>query len=177
VLNKVLEKLWWRWIKDLDAPWAQIWKEKYASNWKTKDPIRMSVVIKGYHIWNKSWENRGIVQKNRFWEIGAGDLAWFWEDKWQQEPKLLREDFVDLKNDTDTKALQQAKYFWDQTNSEGKWRTWNLMEYMDNSSLKAKVDSLIATLDQRKILISIDQGQLRWEITMKAPLILKRQSA
>jgi len=55
VLNKVLgEKLWWRWIKDSDAPWARIWKEKYASNWQTKDHIRMFGIIKGSHIWNKA---------------------------------------------------------------------------------------------------------------------------
>ena len=63
------------------------------------------------------------MQKNSFWEIREGDLASFWEDKWQQEPTLLREDFVDLKKETDTKGLLRVKYFWDQTNSEGKWRT------------------------------------------------------
>ena len=83
----------------------------------------MSGIIKGSHIWNKAWENRGIVQKNSFWEIRAGEQAWFWEDKWKQELKLLREDFLDLQNDTDTKWLQQVKDFWDQTNSDGKWRT------------------------------------------------------
>lgn len=32
VLNNVFgEKLWWRWLKDIDAPWAQIWKQKYAT--------------------------------------------------------------------------------------------------------------------------------------------------
>jgi len=34
VLYKVFgEKLWWRWIKDSYAPWAQIWNHKYARNW------------------------------------------------------------------------------------------------------------------------------------------------
>ena len=60
----------------------------------------MSRNIKGSHIWNKAWENRGLVQENSFWEIREGDLALFWEDKWKQEPILLKEDFGDLKEET-----------------------------------------------------------------------------
>jgi len=67
VLNKVLgAKLWWRWIKDSDAPWAQIWNLKYENNWQDNDRIRMFRIIKGSHIWNKAWENRSIAQKNSF---------------------------------------------------------------------------------------------------------------
>jgi len=54
-------------------------------------------IIKGSYIWNRAWENKSIVQDNSFWEIRAGDLALFWEDKWQQEPTLLTENFVCLK--------------------------------------------------------------------------------
>ena len=98
ILNKVLgAKLWWRWVKDPKAQWASIWKEKYVSSWQSTDLIKMSENIKGSSIWNKAWENRGLVQKNSFLEIREGDLALFWEDKWQQEPTLLREDFLDLK--------------------------------------------------------------------------------
>eukprot|EP00253_Pinus_taeda_P020518 PITA_20518 len=62
VLIEVLgQKLWWRWIKYLTSPWAQIWKQKYANNWQDKDHIRIYGIIKGSHIWNKSWENRAIV--------------------------------------------------------------------------------------------------------------------
>lgn len=62
VINKVLgEKLWWRWIKESNAPWAQIWNQKYTNNWQDKDHMRMFGIIKGSHIWNKAWENRDIV--------------------------------------------------------------------------------------------------------------------
>ena len=82
----------------------------------------MSGLIKGSHIWNKAWENRAIFQKHSFWEIRDGNLAWFWEDKWQQEPKLLREEFANIKNDIDNKRLLTVNDFWDQEKSEGKWR-------------------------------------------------------
>ena len=66
VLSKVLgAKLWWHWVKDPEAQWAIIWKEKYASTWKNNDLIRMSGNIKGSHISNKAWENWGLVQKKQ----------------------------------------------------------------------------------------------------------------
>eukprot|EP00253_Pinus_taeda_P031182 PITA_31182 len=67
ILNKVLvAKLWWRWVQNPETQWANIWKEKYASSWQTRDPIRMSGNIKGSHIWNKAWEYRSLVQENSF---------------------------------------------------------------------------------------------------------------
>eukprot|EP00253_Pinus_taeda_P032768 PITA_32768 len=76
ILNKVLgAKLWWRWLKESDAPWAKVLKQKYPNNWQERELIRMSGIIKGSHIWNKAWENRAIVQKHSFWEIRDGNLA------------------------------------------------------------------------------------------------------
>lgn len=84
ILSKALgAKLWWRWLKEPTAQWATIWKEKYASSLQSEDHIRMDGNIKGSHIWNKAWDNRGLVQDNGFWEIREGNLALFWEDKWQ----------------------------------------------------------------------------------------------
>eukprot|EP00253_Pinus_taeda_P017945 PITA_17945 len=98
ILSNVLgAKLWWRWVKELESQWARTWKEKYASSWQTNDLIRMFGNIKGSYIWNKAWENRSLVQNNSFWEIRVGDLALLWEDKWQQEPIMVREDFISLK--------------------------------------------------------------------------------
>jgi len=64
ILNKALgAKLWWRWVKDPQAQWASIWKEKYANAWLASDIIRMTRTVKGSPIWNKAWENREVVQK------------------------------------------------------------------------------------------------------------------
>lgn len=73
----------------------------------------MSGIIKGSHIWNKAWENRAIVQKHSFWEIRDGNPAWFWEDNWQREPQLLKEDIDNLKKDTDDKGLHKVNDFWE----------------------------------------------------------------
>eukprot|EP00253_Pinus_taeda_P034910 PITA_34910 len=59
-------------------------------------------------------------------------------------------------------GLSKVKDFWDQTNSLGKWRTWRNFNFMDDSPLKAKAETLIKILDQRNILLSEGKDQLRW---------------
>ena len=68
--------------------------------------------IKGSHIWNKAWDKRSIVQQHSFWEIRDGEQALFWEGKWQQEPVLLKKDFISLKQETDSQALIKVKDLW-----------------------------------------------------------------
>eukprot|EP00253_Pinus_taeda_P026312 PITA_26312 len=34
ILNRVLgAKIYWRWLKEIQAPWAKLWKHNYASEW------------------------------------------------------------------------------------------------------------------------------------------------
>ena len=86
----------------------------------------------------------------------------FWEDKWKQEPTLLRDDFLDLKKQTDTKELFKVKYFWDQSNSGEKWRTWKNIDYRDDNPLKEITEVLLKMLKQRKILVIEGYEQLIW---------------
>ena len=104
-------KLLWRRIKEPEAQWVITWKEKYASAWPGNECIRMDGNIRGSHIWNKAWDNKRLIQDHSFWEIREGDLALFWEDRWQQEPILLQEDLEDLKAEIDSKELTQATEF------------------------------------------------------------------
>eukprot|EP00253_Pinus_taeda_P010960 PITA_10960 len=81
ILNRVLgAKIWWRWLKEIQAPWAKLWKHKYASEWQENNLIRMIGQVKGSAISNKAWENKVLVQNHSFWEIKNGNLAWFLED-------------------------------------------------------------------------------------------------
>ena len=59
-------KLWWRWLKEPNFPWAKHWKEKYAPLHNTQDLIRMQENPEGSLIWNLAKRNRGIVQENSF---------------------------------------------------------------------------------------------------------------
>lgn len=130
-------KLWWRWLKESANPWAKLWKQKYAKNWQGRDQIRMSGWIKGSHIWNLSWENRGIVQHHSFWEIQTRNLTRFWEDNWQQELNLFKDEFTILKNDTDNKGLLMVSDFWDKVRNNDKWRIWKDLGHNEDSPLKA----------------------------------------
>ena len=83
-------KLWWKWMKEPKLPWNRHWKEKYAPRHSIQYLIRMQENPEGSPIWNLARKNRHIVQENSFWEIRDGDLALFWEDKWQQESILVK---------------------------------------------------------------------------------------
>ena len=135
----------------------------------------MSGSIKGSYIWNKAWENRGLVQKNIFWEIREGDLALFWEDKWQQEPILLKEDFKDLKTKTNIIGLPKVKDFWDQTNNTGKWRNWRNIVNREDIPLKAKGEALMKMLEQRKILVLEGHDQSIWGNNNEGTFNLKEE--
>eukprot|EP00253_Pinus_taeda_P029948 PITA_29948 len=81
ILNRVLgAKIWWRWLKEIQAPWVKLWKQKYAKELQEKNLIIMTRQVKGSVIWNREWVNRALVQNHNFWEIKNGNLAWFWED-------------------------------------------------------------------------------------------------
>jgi len=117
---------------------------------------------KGSPIWNKAWENKGVVQNNNFWEIRNGDHALFWEEKWQQEPKLLTEDYLGLKQETDNQGLVKVKDFWQHALNTEKWRTWKIIDGREDRTLNDKAETLKKMLDQRMILVTEGQDQLRW---------------
>ena len=57
-----------------------------------------------------------------------GEQALFWEEKWQQERNLLKEEFLGLKHETDKQGLVKVKEFWEHSHNAGKWRTWKKID-------------------------------------------------
>lgn len=102
-----------------------------------------------------------MVQDNNFWEIINGEHTLFWEDKWQQEPKLLTEDFSGHKQDTDNEGLVKVKDFWQHARTTEKWRTWKIIDGREDRTLNGKEESLKTMFDQRMILVTEGQDQLR----------------
>lgn len=87
--NEVMgAKIWWRWLSTPNTPWALLWIAKYASNCPIEERIRMSGVGMGSVIWNSAKQHKSLIQHHIFWEIKNGNTARFWEDSWQQLPKL-----------------------------------------------------------------------------------------
>ena len=75
---------------------------------------------------------------------------------------MLKDDLRDLKEEIDTKGLSKVEDFWDQTNSVGKWRTWRKIDGREDKTLNNRVETLKRMLDQRMILVTEGQDQLRW---------------
>eukprot|EP00253_Pinus_taeda_P027819 PITA_27819 len=92
-------KLWWRWLKEPHLPWAKHWKEKYTPNCSETDLIQLQEVPEGSPIWNLAKRNRNIIQDHSFWEIRNGNTALFWEDAWQQLPRLATPDLENYKRE------------------------------------------------------------------------------
>eukprot|EP00253_Pinus_taeda_P032242 PITA_32242 len=163
ILDKVLgAKLWWRWLMEIQKPWAKLWKQKYAMNWQETDLIRMTGHIKGSHIWNKACKNKALVQKHSFWEIRNGNLAWFWEDNWQQEGNPSREELASIQTDTIKKGLKKVSDYWDQSRDNDKWRFWKLPDCSELTLLKTQAKALASILEKRQILTSTSDDLLRW---------------
>ena len=81
-----------------------------------------------------------------------------------------------IKYDTINKGLQRVSDFWDQTRDNGKWRTWKVQVYSEETPLKAQAKALAVILEQRKILTTTSSDQLRWEKKMKETLTSKKPS-
>ena len=65
-----------------------LWNNKYAPYYPAHSLVRFDEEPPGSQIWKTANMQRAIIQKHSFWEIKAGDKALFWEDSWQQIPRL-----------------------------------------------------------------------------------------
>ena len=80
ISNEVMgARIWWRWVAYSNEPWAQLWYMKYAPGWEKQSLIRYAEETPGSHIWMAAKKNRLLVQQHSFWEIGNGQLAYFFK--------------------------------------------------------------------------------------------------
>lgn len=82
-------KIWWKWVTTPDKLWAKIWTAKYTNNMPQVELIRLTPTNKGSLIWNAAKQHHQLIQKHSFWETTNGHIARFWNDAWNQWPKLL----------------------------------------------------------------------------------------
>lgn len=80
--------VWWNWISKPHSPWARLWQAKYAPGSQWSDLIRINTTTPGSSIWNSIKLHNTFIQEHIFWEIHSGTTTRFWEDSWQQLPKL-----------------------------------------------------------------------------------------
>jgi len=155
-------KLWWRWLKEPNLPWAKHWKEKYAPGYSNQDLIRMQESPDGSPIWNLARRNREIVQEHSFWEIRDGETALFWEDAWQQFSKLGGPEFADLQRQCQEMGRTTVNQYWNHSSRDQEWREWMFNETKNTTEANINVRDLLNLLNKRKIRKVDDKDQLRW---------------
>eukprot|EP00253_Pinus_taeda_P033970 PITA_33970 len=152
-------KLWWRWIKEHNLSWAKYWKEKYTPDCNNQDMVRLQEVPEGSPIWNLVHKNRSIVQENSFWEIRNGRIALFWEDAWQQLPKLDTPELSSLKLSNQNERRHIVHHYWNQNNRDPIWREWISL---NNNKRNESTQKINDKLQKKKIRKAEEEDKLRW---------------
>lgn len=171
--NKAMgAKIWWRWLAHPSTPWASLWTAKYASNYPMEERLRMTETSSGSAIWNEAIQHRSLIQEHCFWEIKNGNIARFWEDSWQQMPKIkdiLQELPADERG---IHHLAKVNHCWTPaaTQEYRKWKDIHLL--LPNSS--GQTQHLLETeLQKRQIRVSEEPDILRWGYGEKGILTTK----
>lgn len=156
-------KIWWRWLAHPNTPWASLWTEKYASNNPIEEQICMSEISTGSTIWNSAIQHRDLIQQHSFWEIKSEDTTRFWEDCWQQLPKIK-----DILHDLPlplqrTHPPEKVNQFWSSSTTQ-KYRKWKeANQIIIEEGYEITQHSLSYELKKRKIPITAGVDILRWE--------------
>eukprot|EP00253_Pinus_taeda_P021359 PITA_21359 len=166
-------KLWWRWLKVPHLPWAKHWKEKYTPICSETDLIRLQEVPKGSPIRNLAKRNRNIIQDHSFWEIRNGNTALFWEDAWQQLPRLATPDLENYKREVQSMGNYKVNQYWSQDTNEQEWRIWNPLNSISFVAESPLLQNLLTILNKRKIRSSTASDQLRWGMKGNGSYTLK----
>jgi hypothetical protein len=155
-------KLWWCWVKETTTPWVNLWKAKYAPDTRDQDKIRFGGTRDGSSIWNLAWCNKAWIQKHIFWEIRNGRTTRFWEDAWQQEPRMENLDRGILQQDLITQGKINVYQYCQQGIDRNKWRTWDKIIPQNNEILATTIKEVEEELGKQKITVTKGEDQLRW---------------
>jgi hypothetical protein len=155
-------KLWWRWVKETSTPWETLWKAKYAPDINDQDRIHFMGTREGSTIWNLAWRNKTWVQTHSFWEVRNGKTTRFWEDAWQQEPKMGNLDREELQQDMIVQGKTNVHHYWKQETDRNRWRIWDNFNSQTSDRTTTIVKEVEEEMRKRKIAVSDEEDQLRW---------------
>jgi hypothetical protein len=156
------EKLWWRWVKDSSVPWVKLWKEKYTPGVNPQEMIRFMGTGEGSTIWNLAWRNKKWIQGHSFWEIRNGRTTRFWEDAWQQEPRMENQDKEVIKQEMIGQGKMKVYQYWKQREENARWRIWDNIQPQNRAQEGPMVKEIEEELGKRKIWVSEEEDQLIW---------------
>lgn len=166
-------KLWWRWLKETNLPWAIHWKEKYTPNCRDQDLIRLQELLEGSPIWNLEKKNKNLIQEHSFWEIRNGESALLWEDSWQQHPKLEIPELEAYKINCQNRGKHSVHQYWNPDSQDQEWRESSLPDAEIPNEEYNNLQNLLLILNKRKIRITTEEDKLRWGLTGNGNFTLK----
>lgn len=155
-------KLWCRWLAHPNTPWASLWTAKYAGKNPIEDRIRMTELSTGSIIWNSAIQHRYLIQQHIFWETKSGDTARFWDDSWEQLPKIadLMQEFPIPPQRTDPPEM--VNQFWGSSTAHKHRKGKGIDKIIREEGYEATRQKLADELKKRKIPIAAGADILRW---------------
>jgi len=155
-------RMWWNWITKPQAPWDKLWQAKYVPGSHWTELIRINPTTQGSPIWNVAKDHSQFIQEHNFWEIHSGKMTRFWEDSWQQLPKLTTLFQKPLwQEQMQQDHLTQVHQFWHPTANHD-FRTWIKSSLWQRSWKGETYEEIEQELLYRKIRYSTQQDRLRW---------------
>eukprot|EP00253_Pinus_taeda_P015050 PITA_15050 len=171
--NTMGARVWWNWLSKPHTPWARLWQAKYVPGCQWKDLIRICPTTPGSLIWNAPNLHSAFIQEHSFWEVHSGTSARFWEDSWQQLPKLAslfyKPRWQAHMHHADIINVHQ---FWQQQTSDN-FHCWKSASTWQANWQGESYTEIEQELNQRKIKQSDQQGKLRWGHTPKGMFTTK----
>eukprot|EP00253_Pinus_taeda_P020855 PITA_20855 len=120
--------------------------------------------LKEPHLpWAKHWKEKYTPNCNE------KDLIWLQE----QLPRLATPDLENYKREVQTAGNYKVNQYWSQETNEQEWRTWNSPNSLSFTAKSAQIQSLLSTLNKRKIRSSSASDQLRWGMKGNGSYTLK----
>eukprot|EP00253_Pinus_taeda_P016400 PITA_16400 len=116
----------------------------------------------GSPIWNHAQANRSIIQDYCFWEIRNGTQALFWEDAWQQTPKLESPALLPLMLAYQSEGHNRVNHYWNSSSEDPEWREWNSFNPDQYGMPQHVIQELNQQIHKRKIRIATEDDKLRW---------------
>ena len=134
-------------------PWVKLWKEKYTPKVNPQERIKFMGTKEGSTICNLYWRNKNWIQSHSFWEIRNGRTTIFWEDAWQQEPRMENLDRGILQQELIMQGKINVYQYWKQEMDRNKQRIWDKITLQNNDPPATIVKELEEELGRHKITV------------------------
>eukprot|EP00253_Pinus_taeda_P006425 PITA_06425 len=135
--------------------------------------IQHSFLWSGSPIWNHAKRNKNLFQDNSFWEIRNSRLALFWEDAWQQLPKLDSPELITIKKTYQAQGRYKVNQYWHQHSIEENWRDWINFNPENTEVNNHTAQHFNERILKRNIRKTEEDDKLRWGLKGNGNFSLK----